>query len=154
MEEQALTTEERRKRDLASIHIAKKELGLDDDNYRFTMRAICGVESAAYLDFLGRQKLLTHFRALGWNPGTPGAKKTDRRGKPVKTKKQTGQAAKIWALWFELHRRGAVENKSIHALNAFVKRTTKGEVDRLEWLTAEQANLVIEALKAWIGRLE
>ncbi len=154
MVEQRKTPEDIRKTELAAIHIAKKELGLDDENYRFTLRAVCGVESASALDFIGRQKILMHFRALGWNPGAPGAKTSGRNGKPVKREKPTGQASKIWALWFELHRQGAVENKSIHALNAFVKRTTKGECDRLEWLTAEQANAVIEAQKQWLRRLE
>lgn len=142
------TPADRRKADLAAIHIAKKELCLDDDNYRFILHNICGVQSSAQLDFMGRQKLLMHFRSLGWNPGKPG----DEKKPPRARKKVEGQASKVWALWFQLHELGEVKNKSAAALNAFVKRMT--QVERVEWLTAEQANVVIEALKKWQRRAE
>lgn len=145
--EAAKSPEDRRKTDLAAIHIAKVELGLDEDNYRFILDSICGVDSAGKLDYMGRQKLLMYFRSLGWKPGKPGEKKP-----PAGRRKAQGQEAKIWALWFELYRLGGTKSKTIHALNAFCKRMT--EVERVEWLTAAQANVVIEALKQWLGRLK
>ena len=146
--------EARRKADLAQIHIAKKELRLDDDNYRFILKCVAGVDSAADLDYLGRQKIIMHFRSLGWEPGRPGEQKP-AEGKPKKPrKKPEGQASKVWALWYELHRLGATKSKEATALNAFCKRMTKGQCDRVEWLTAAQANIVIEGLKDWVGRVE
>ena len=48
------------------IHLAKKDLGLDDDLYRSVLQELCGVESSADLDALGRRKLIAYFREKGW----------------------------------------------------------------------------------------
>ncbi len=50
---------------LAKVHIAKKDLGLDDAAYRAVL-ARHGVESSKDLDVKGMEKLLTHFERLGW----------------------------------------------------------------------------------------
>lgn len=50
---------------LAKVHIAKKDLGLDDSAYRAVL-ARHGVESSKDLDTKGMEKLLTHFEKLGW----------------------------------------------------------------------------------------
>jgi phage gp16-like protein len=50
---------------LAKIHIAKKDLSLDDSAYRAVL-ARYGVESSGGLDMRGLEKLLTHFEQLGW----------------------------------------------------------------------------------------
>lgn len=51
-----------RSRELAAIHIRKKELGLDEDAYRSVLREAAGVDSAAHLDARGRQAVLQRFR--------------------------------------------------------------------------------------------
>ncbi len=50
---------------LAKVHIAKKDLGLDDAAYRAVL-ARHGVESSSKLDMKGLEKLLTHMEKLGW----------------------------------------------------------------------------------------
>ncbi len=55
-----------RKRELAKIHVAKKTLALADDEYRSIMLAVTGKTSAAELDSCGREKLLAHFRKIGF----------------------------------------------------------------------------------------
>ena len=50
--------------DLASIHIRKAELGLDDDAYRDLLWAIARVRSAADLDMTGRKTVLEHLNKL------------------------------------------------------------------------------------------
>ncbi|MDD2998369.1 MAG: regulatory protein GemA [Candidatus Riflebacteria bacterium] len=57
---------EQRRKDLAMIHLAKKDLGLDDDIYRDILKQCCGVESSAELDQPNRRKLLAFFRGRGW----------------------------------------------------------------------------------------
>ena len=57
---------EQTRKDLAMIHLAKKELGLDDDMYRDILKQCCGVESSAELDQPNRRKLLAFFRGRGW----------------------------------------------------------------------------------------
>jgi hypothetical protein len=57
----------------------------------------------------------------------------------------------IRGLWIELSRvDGGVRDRSEAALRHFVKRLTR--VDRLEWLSVEQAQKVTEALKDWSAR--
>lgn len=57
-----------RKRDLAKIHIAKKELGLDDEIYRDILEQIAGVRSSALLDEEGRISVIKRFKELGFKP--------------------------------------------------------------------------------------
>ena len=47
-----------RHRELAAIHIRKKERGLDDDAYRAMLRDVAGVDSARDLDARGRRAVL------------------------------------------------------------------------------------------------
>ena len=56
---------DRRRAELARIHIGRKALGLDDDAYRAMLRRTAGVRSAADLDQEGRAAVLDRLRANG-----------------------------------------------------------------------------------------
>lgn len=58
---------------LAQIHIAKKQLGLDDGTYRDMLWGLARVRSAKDLDHAGRQKVLNHLRASGFKSAPPRA---------------------------------------------------------------------------------
>ena len=83
------TKDPRRTAELAKIHIAKKELGMDEETYRAMLRSVAGVESAAKLTARGRQKILDHLRHCGWKgkggkqpyPGRPRNMDHPDRGK-------------------------------------------------------------------------
>jgi phage gp16-like protein len=132
--------------DLAKIHIAKKALGLDDEAYRDVLRAVCKVESSKQLDMQGRWKLLAYFRSKGWKPEAAAEKSGKRVWKPD----AGSQASKILALWLELKRNGKLDKATDEALFAFCKKMSG--VERPDWLTAAQANDVIEGLKSWLAR--
>jgi len=57
-----------RNRELAQIHIAKAQLGLDDATYRDMLWSIGRVRSAGDLDFTGRKRVLEHLRLRGFKP--------------------------------------------------------------------------------------
>jgi phage gp16-like protein len=57
-----------RNSELAQIHVAKKQLGLDDDTYRAMLWTVARVKSAGDLDFTGRKRVLDHMRARGFKP--------------------------------------------------------------------------------------
>lgn len=59
---------DQRRRDLAAIHAAKRDLGMSDDAYRDILWSVARVHSAGDLDQAGRNNLLDHFRACGWTP--------------------------------------------------------------------------------------
>ena len=55
-----------RNSELAKIHIAKKDLGLDDDTYRDVLWTVARVRSAKDLDHHGREQVLKHFKSKGF----------------------------------------------------------------------------------------
>lgn len=59
---------DQRRRDLAAIHAAKRDLAMSDDAYRDILWSVARVKSSADLDQAGRSKVLDHFRACGWKP--------------------------------------------------------------------------------------
>jgi phage gp16-like protein len=132
-----------RRRELAQIHIAKAQLGMDDDAYREILWAVCRVKSSAELDWAGRKRLLEHLKACGFKSRPPKSAGQDRLG-------DSSQAKLIRSLWLELHAAGTVRDPSEKALAAWVKRMTG--VDAVRWLKPAQLNQVIEALKKWNDR--
>jgi phage gp16-like protein len=62
---------DRRKADLAKIHIAKKQLGLDDETYRAMLWTVARVKSSADLDEYGRQRVIEHLRRAGFKTEKP-----------------------------------------------------------------------------------
>lgn len=57
--------DEQRNKELAMIHLGKKELGLDDDLYRAFLFDICGKESAAELQSSERRLVIAVMRGRG-----------------------------------------------------------------------------------------
>lgn len=135
-----------RNNDLAMIHIAKKDLGLDDETYRAMLWTIAHVRSSSELDYAGRAKVLTHLKACGW-----------KQKPPVKAKQNAPlsgdlQHKMIRGLWLELHAKGRVLDPSEQAISRFIKNQTK--IDRIEWLSTKQASSIIERLKSWLDRAD
>ncbi|APG28148.1 hypothetical protein A7E78_10010 [Syntrophotalea acetylenivorans] len=132
---------EYRRKCLAKIHIAKKELGLSEEDYRSLIEAtVPGKNSAADLDDGQLQQLLDRFYTLGWRPRLP-----RNRERPL--------PATVWKarkLWLQLYELGAVQNPQWTALARFAKRMTG--VGDLRRLTGKHAAIVIEALKQWLER--
>lgn len=53
---------------LAKIHIAKSQLGLDEEAYRAMLQSVGGVVSAKDLTPLGAAKVLAHLEKCGFRP--------------------------------------------------------------------------------------
>ncbi len=133
-----------RKRLLALIHLAATQLGLEDAAYRDLLERVTGERSAARLGVDGLHHVLEEMKRLGFRVA---AKKLSP---PTQQKPPEEKTAidKIRALWIEGAKRGLIRNRYEPALNRFVKRLTK--VERVEWLTAKQAQTVIAALNKMI----
>jgi len=82
---------DKKKSELAKIHIAKKQLGLDDDTYRAMLQQVASVNSAGELAAEQRGKVLEHLK----NAGFKGSK--THKGRPHNTDK-VKQLKKIEAL--------------------------------------------------------
>ncbi len=126
---------------LASLHIAKKHLALDDDTYRAKLANITGKASAKDMTEAERQTVLSVFRNEGF---------TAPAAKPSKV--LVGRyAKKLQALWIAAYNLGLVRDRRDTALLAFVKRQTG--IDHTRFLHyADDAAKAIEALKGWLRR--
>lgn len=141
--------ESRRKRLIKLIHVARRELGMQDEDYRAmlaSMPALGGKTSSADLGIKGLEIVLRALKDRGFKV----------RAKPGKAKpafrKQAddSQSRLIRSLWIQLHEAGAVRDSSESALASYVRRVTS--VDDLAWLNTRQASSVIEQLKSWLDR--
>ncbi len=121
---------------LAQIHIARKELGLDDDTYRAVLVRVTGKASSADMSVAERRKVIAAFKRQGFQPRG----KFSRR--PTASKPYV---RKVFALWGELKRKGIWRDPDPKSLRHFVKKMTG--CDDPEWLDYPQASQVIEAMK-------
>lgn len=125
---------------LSAIHVAKKQLGLDDDTYRAVLRRVTGKSSTADMDDRERQRVVEHFRKEGFKPAAGKRRKLDGNYAPV-----------LQALWIGAWNLGIVRDESDAALLAFVKRQTG--IDHVRFLRdQDDAMKAIEALKGWMHR--
>lgn len=136
-----------RNKELAMIHIAKKELGFDDDLYRLILQQVTGKESAKDLNTKERKALLDDFRRRGFK----GNKKNEKA--KVYNKATDAQSRKLAKLWRELQDKGALENPRANLLG-FLKRNKITAVDNINWMTTAEAQKAIEMLKKWLARVE
>lgn len=122
----------------AQIQIGRKQLGMEDDDYRSLLRRAIGKESSAGISDAERKRVLEAMRARGFAARpAEGLRRRPSSKAHVRT---------IFAIWGSLKRKGVWRSPERSSLIAFVREMTgKGDP---EWLTAREATPVIEALKA------
>ncbi len=113
---------------LAKIHIAKKDLALDDDVYRTILGELYGVDSASKLAIKQLGRLVNHMQALGW--------KMKQKNRPAPEKARL--IKKIWAQCYSLSRPVPAYADGI-ALQMF-------GVEKLIWCDHEQLRAITTAL--------
>jgi len=144
-----------RKTDLAKIHIARKDLHLDEETYRCVIREIGKVASGSSKDLTptGRARVLAHFRSKGWKPRR--AKRTPRKSQGMAS---AGQIKKIKDLWISLADAGVVRAPGEDGLRAWLTSATRKMhpahtgYHAVEFLPDGVAINVIEQLKKWASR--
>ncbi len=117
-----------RKRELAQIHIARQQLGMDDDTYRAMLWTVARVKSAADLDWAGRKQVLDHCKAKGFKI----------KSRPAPAKSKAALVAKIRALLI------AAGNRPDAYADGMARRMFK--VERFGWCTHQQLGKLIAAL--------
>ena len=124
-----------RQRDLAKIHIAKKQLGLDEDTYRTMLQQVAGVGSAADLDAGMRLRVLDHLHKAGFKsklrkryPGRPKNMDDIDKGRLLR---------KIEALLAEA-------NRPWNYAHGMAKRMFS--IERVQWCEAFQLHKIVAAL--------
>ena len=128
------------------IHVARRELCMDDDTYRLMLAGMKGLDGATSTADLSVPNLLRVLEQL---------KQKGFKVRPNKAGKRPladdDQSKKIRSLWLALHDLGEVRDSSEAALAKFVLSMTR--VSALQWLSTAQASRVIENLKQWQYRV-
>ncbi len=143
---------------MKAIHVGRKALGLDEDDYRALLVRVTGKDSLRAMNERERQAVVQDMRAHGFSPQ---AVSTSHRvstsldmngGKIGLGRRLEGPfAGKMLALWLSAYELGVVRKRSADALVAFVERQTG--IAHLNWVReGRDANRAIEALKAMIAR--
>lgn len=135
-----------RKRLIQLIHVARRQLQMQDADYRAMlagMRALEGVTSSAGLSIPKLKLVLEALKSKGF-------KVVPSNKKPSSTLADDPQSRLIRHLWLQLHKEGRVKDASETALASYVRRVTG--VEQLQWLNRNQASSVIESLKSWANR--
>lgn len=140
---------------LAQVHIAKKELGLSDADYRAVIYTKFDKDSAAHLSNAQLRALVSAFKEKGWKGGRRQRKPNVKaRSNGYRSPSKRGSIRKIYVLWGILHKAGIAKQKRP---DGYVRRMTKSElkpdgVGNTEWLDEGEAYVIIEGLKSWIIR--
>lgn len=122
---------------LAKIHIAKKELGLDDATYRAMLLTHGGVNSSKDLTPIGAAKVLAHLERSGFKPKAAAAK----RSTPGVGADRAPLMSKVGALLADAGRPWVYADGVAKRLFA---NTTK--VERIEFCDVEHLAKVVAAL--------
>ncbi|WP_316154743.1 regulatory protein GemA [Cupriavidus sp. BIC8F] len=117
---------------LAKIHVAKKQLAMEDDVYRAMLQSVSGVQSAKDLTVAQAEKVLAHLRKCGFAP----AAKFGRRPKPPRDRQAL--VSKIEALLAEGKRPWSYAD-------AMARRMF--QVDKIDWCTPDQLWRIAAALQ-------
>lgn len=125
-----------RNRELARIHVLKKQLGLDDDTYRTVLHVVARVESARDLDAHGRRQVIQQLESR-----LPAG---ERRGQVAPHKAR--QVAKIRALL--IHAPGGRRQDAY----ADAMAQHMFGVERFAWCEPAQLHKLIAALMVDLGR--
>ncbi|MDK3025560.1 regulatory protein GemA [Cupriavidus taiwanensis] len=117
---------------LAKIHVAKKQLAMEDDAYRAMLQSVAGVQSAKDLTVAQADKVLSHLRKCGFTP----AVKFGRR--PAPPRDRQALVSKIEALLAEGKRPWSYAD-------ALARRMF--QVDKIDWCTPDQLWRIAAALQ-------
>jgi len=142
--------EKLRKGLLAKVHIAKKDLGLTDADYRAMLDARFGVESAARLAVRDLEVLVDQLQDQGWQPAKAKAKARPRGDARPQTPGREELQAKVHALLAELGRLSG-EYVPFSYAESILQRQSK--VERLGWATPTQLRGVVAALDRRVKQL-
>lgn len=120
---------------MAKIHIAKAQLGMDDDAYRALLARVAGVRSAKDLGPRQIGAVLREFERLGFQPKP--AAKAKSRAKPNPSEERQALIDKIGAQLTEAGRPwGYADAMSVRMF----------QVERVEWCDPDQLRRVVAAL--------
>lgn len=133
---------------IAQIHIAKKELALDDDTYRALLKGATGKTSCSDMTVPDLHKAIHAFKERGFKT---------KRSKKLSPKSTGTRVDKMRAIWITMQQRGLIRDSSETALLNWVQgqldKRAAAPIDSLQWLDGHaECNRLLEQLKQWSQR--
>ena len=139
---------------IAQIHIAKKDLQLDDDTYRALLaNAANGKQSCASMSIQELEAVKKALVQRGWKPLVKSRLKP-RQYSPKTTHKpplEKNVADKIRAIWIDMAKHGYIQGGSERALGSLCHRMKRRQ--SVTWLTPTEQIQFLEQLKKMGARL-
>ena len=124
---------------MAKIHIAKKELGFDDDTYRDVLWRVTGKRSCSDMAISELEAVVNDMQNAGFKP-----KATKKHGKkPSVAKQRQVVLSKIEAILADM---------GLHWNYAKAMAKNMFDRDAIEWLTDEQLFKLMQALAVYQRR--
>ncbi len=121
---------------LAKIHIAKKDLGMDDDTYREMLFNVTGKNSCSKMTDAQLRAVLQHLKSVGF--------KTKKKGHPGRPKNMDSEASRAKQLQ-KIEAYLADSGLPWAYADALAKKICK--VDKIIWVDADQLYKIITALE-------
>jgi len=125
---------------IALVHLAAKQLGLDNDLYRTILKVRGGVESAKDLDRDGFERVMAYFTAHGFR--STWTKRTFGKRPGMASPEQVDIIRRLWEQWS-----GDTDES---AINRWLERSY--HISSLRFLTPSSASKAINGLKAMVRR--
>jgi len=123
------------KKQIALVHVAKNQLGLDETEYREMLRSLYGVSTSKALDNEQLEDLMHRFKAAGFRPAHSSARTSGMHRKPASSRER--QLGKVAALLADM---------SLPWRYADSIAARMYGIPRVRWLEHEQLTAVISAL--------
>lgn len=130
------------------IHIARRDLQLDEETYRALLGTVVPGKSSC--SDMAMPELLAVIKALE----VKGFKSKPRPGARRRMSSPSAVSQKVRAVWRAMLSDGFIRDGSDAALDRYVQRQTRlrnggAGVATLEWLRAEAEDNLLESLKQW-----
>lgn len=130
-------------RNMAVIHIAKRDLAFSEEEYRVVIEQIGGSGSSSAKDLgpIGINKVLDHFKSLGWQPSKLGSQSITKLGQyrasHMASQRQLSMLLSMWKKYSRL--------KTEASFNHFLQ--TRFGIDHFRFLPARKVQAVKLALE-------
>lgn len=146
------------KRLLTLVQVGRRELGLDEEDYRALLESVTGARSAKGLKAAQLEAVVKAMKGIGFKVKIKAPAAGKRLSPPSSARVNAPEVRKIRAIWITMAQDGFVRDGSEDGLGSYIKRMTTNSnggvgIQRLDWLTSAQAERVLEALKKWHIRL-
>lgn len=127
---------------IATIHVARRLLNIDDDTARDLYERVTGKRSLRAMTVYEHGAVIEEMKRQGFEPHSKKGSYRALNGR---------YAPVLRALWLSAWNLGVIRNRDDQALIAFVARQT--QIDHVNWVKDPiDAARAIEALKVWIRR--